>query len=187
MHEDIELILEDATDQMEKAVKHLDHELVKLRAGKANPHILDGIHVDYYGVNTPLQQVSNISTPDGRTILVQPWEKTMIGPIEKAILASNIGLNPANNGEVIRLAIPPLTEERRRELVKQVRHEGEASRVTIRNVRRDSNVELKKFEEGGVPEDDVKEGEHEVQKLTDNMIKKVDELLLAKEKEIMTV
>jgi ribosome recycling factor len=187
MNEDVEFILEDAREKMDKAVKHLESDLLKLRAGKANTHILDGINVDYYGVITPLVQVSNISTPDARTIAVQPWDKKMIEPIEKAILASNIGLTPANNGELIRLNIPPLTEERRRELTKQVKHEGEATKVTIRNLRREAINELKKMEKDGIPEDFVTDGEHEVQKLTDNMIKKVDDHVAKKDLEIMTV
>ena len=187
MNEDVELILEDAREKMDKAVRHLENDLLKLRAGKANTHILDGIHVDYYGVITPLSQVSNINTPDGRTIAIQPWDKKMIEPIEKAILASNIGLTPANNGELIRLNIPPLTEERRRELTKQVKHEGEATKVVIRNFRREANLEVRKLEKDGIPEDFILEGEHEVQKLTDNMIKKVDEHVAKKEVEIMTI
>ncbi len=187
MHEEIQFVLDIAHEKMDKAVKHLENDLLKLRAGKANPHILDGIHVDYYGVITPLNQVSNITTPDARTIVVQPWDKKMIELIEKAILAANVGLTPANNGEVIRLNVPPLTEERRRDLTRQVKHEAEATKVTIRNFRREANEDMKKLEKDGIPEDVIKEGEHEVQKLTDNMIKKVDDHVVKKEQEIMTV
>ena len=187
MQEEVELVLEDAREKMDKAVKHLENDLMKLRAGKANPHILDGINVDYYGAHSPLNQVANISTPDARTIVVQPWDKNMIEPIEKAIMAANVGITPANNGEVIRLNVPPLTEERRRDLTRQVKHEAEATKVVIRNYRREANEEMKKLEKEGIPEDFVKEGEHEVQKLTDNMIKKVDDHVIKKEQEIMTV
>ncbi|MBI5218522.1 MAG: ribosome recycling factor [Bacteroidia bacterium] len=187
MSEEVQLYLDDARQTMNNALVHLDNELVKIRAGKANPHMLDGITVDYYGVMSPLSQVSNISTPDARTIFIQPWDKSIIEPIEKAIQKANLGFNPVNNGEVIRIAVPPLTEERRKQLVKQVKTEGEAAKVSIRNVRRDTNEELKTLKKEGIPEDEIKKGEEEVQKLTDGFIKKVDELLEKKEKEIMTV
>ena len=187
MEEEAQLYIEDAKDKMEKAVKHLHDELVRVRAGKANPNILDGIKVDYYGVLTPLSQVSNIGTPDAKTIAIQPWEKAMIEPIEKAIMAANIGLNPANNGELIRINIPPLTEERRRELVKQIKSMGENTRVSVRNARREGNDEIKRLQKDGFSEDLAKDAEAEIQELTNDFIKKVDELIDAKEQEIMTV
>jgi len=174
-------------EKMDKAIFHLEDELVRIRAGKATPNILDGITVDYYGAVTPLSQVSNIGTPDAKTILVQPWEKNLLGPIEKAILYANIGITPMNNGEVIRLNIPPLTEERRRNLVKQVKTIGETTKVSIRNARRDANEELKKLQKEGLPEDVEKETQEKVQKLTDDYIKKVDLIVAGKEKDIMTV
>jgi ribosome recycling factor len=149
--------------------------------------MLSGIMVDYYGTMTPLQQVSNVGTLDARTITVQPWEKAMIAPIEKAILSANLGFNPQNNGEVIRIAVPPLTEERRKQLVKQVKNEGENARVSIRNARRDANEEIKKMQKDGLPEDMAKDAESEVQKITDSFNKKVEELLAKKEEEILTV
>ncbi|MFW5821208.1 MAG: ribosome recycling factor [Bacteroidota bacterium] len=172
---------------MENAIHHLETELSRIRAGKANPHILDGIEVEYYGSKTPLNQVSNISTPDAKTIAIQPWEKNMIDPIEKAIMAANIGLTPANNGELVRLNIPPLTEERRIQLVKQVRNEGETAKVSIRNARRDANDELKSLQKEGLPEDQVKRAEVKVQEMTDKYTKKVDEVVDAKEEDMMKV
>jgi ribosome recycling factor len=187
MHEDVEFCLEEAKERMDKAITHLENELRVIRAGKANPAMLSGIMVDYYGSTTPLQQVSNVGTLDARTISIQPWEKNMINPIEKAILAANLGFNPQNNGEVIRIAVPPLTEERRRNLVKQVKNEGENARVSIRNARRDANEQLKKLQKDGLEEDLAKDAESDVQKLTDNYNKKVEELLEKKEVEILTV
>lgn len=187
MQEEVELILDDAKEQMLKNIEHLDRELGKIRAGKANPRVLDGVMVDYFGTMTPLAQVANINTPDARTIAVRPWEKNMIAPIEKAIMAANLGLNPDNNGEIIRILIPPLTEERRRDLVKQVKKVCEESRITIRNMRRDANEELKKLKKDGLAEDAEKDAENETQKLHDTMMKKIDELLALKEKDIMTV
>lgn len=172
---------------MVKAIAHLEDELKVIRAGKANPAMLSGIMVDYYGTLTPLQQVSNVGTLDARTITVQPWEKAMIGPIEKAILTANLGFNPQNNGEVIRIAVPPLTEERRKQLVKQVKTEGENARVSIRNARRDANEEIKKLQKNGLAEDLAKDAEAEIQKITDSYNKKVEELLVKKEEEILTV
>jgi len=179
--------LDAGKNKMQKACEHLETELVKIRAGKANPALLSGITVDYYGAKTPLQQTASINTPDARTIVIQPWDKKMLGEIEKAILAANIGLTPVNTGEVIRLNMPPLTEERRKELVKLVKHEGETARVSIRNARRETLETLKKQQKEGIPEDEVKEAEKEADKLTDSFNKKVDEILAAKEKEIMTV
>lgn len=185
--EEVQLYIDDAKDRMKKAVEHLSNEMQKLRAGKANLHILDDIHVDYYGVNTPLNQVANINTPDPKTISIQPWEKKMVDIIEKAILAANIGLTPVNNGELIRLNIPPLTEERRKHLVKQIKNEGENTKISIRNIRRESMEEIKKLKKEGLPEDEEKKAEDTLQKLTDDFIKKVNEIIDKKEIEIMTV
>ncbi|TAJ15109.1 ribosome recycling factor [Marinilabiliaceae bacterium JC017] len=187
MQEDIELIIEDAKERMEKALVHLDHELGKIRAGKANPRMLDSLLVDYYGSMTPLSQVANVSTPDARTIAIQPWEKSMIGAIEKAILAANLGMNPDNNGDIVRINVPPLTEERRRDLVKQVKVEGEDAKVSIRAARRDSNELLKKLKKDGLSEDLEKDAENEVQKITDSFIKQVEDQLNKKENDILTV
>ncbi|MFO7851284.1 MAG: ribosome recycling factor [Bacteroidota bacterium] len=187
MNEEIEIIMEETTDRMKGAIKHLETELSKLRAGKATPSLLDDIKVDYYGVNTPLNQVSNINTPDAKSIIIQPWEKTMLGPIEKAILAANIGLTPINNGEVIRINVPPLTEERRSQLVKMVKNEGESARISIRNSRKWANDELRKLLQEGLSEDAEKDAENNVQELTDEYVKKVDEIIEAKETDIMTV
>jgi ribosome recycling factor len=187
MEEEVQLQLEDTSEKMQKALLHLEDELLHVRAGKATPTILDGITVDYYGAITPLSQVSNISTPDGRTIAIQPWDKSMIEIIEKAILAANIGLTPANNGETIRLNIPPLTEERRKNLVKQIKTMGENTRISIRNARREANEAFKHLKKDGLEEDLEKEAEIKVQQYTDDSIAKVDKLLEIKEKEIMTV
>ena len=187
MTEDVQLYTEDAEEKMEKALKHLSAELVKLRAGKANPAMLEGIMVNYYGVPTPLQQVASINTPDARSFVIQPWEKKMVDAIEKAIFAANIGMTPSNNGEVIRLSVPPLTEERRKALVKQVKTEGENTKISIRNARREAIEEFKKLVKQGLPEDMEKDATENMQKLTDKYYKKVDEILAKKETEIMTV
>jgi len=187
MNELISLQLEDSAEQMQKAVAHTETELTKIRAGKAMPSMLDGIHVDYYGSSTPLSQVSNINTPDARTLLIQPWEKSLLNTIEKAIMDANIGLTPQNDGSVIRLNVPPLTEERRRDLVRKVKDEAEKGKVAIRNIRKDANDSIKKLKNDGVSEDEIKVGEAEVQKLTDKYIADVDKLAEAKEKDIMTV
>ncbi|MGD0340132.1 MAG: ribosome recycling factor [Bacteroidales bacterium] len=187
MNEDVELIIEETRDRMQKAIEHLEHELARLRAGRSNPALLDGITVDYYGVNSPLSQVSNINTPDPKTILIQPWEKTMLGTIEKAIMAANIGLMPVNNGEVIRINIPPLTEERRHQLVKQVRNEGETAKISIRNARKWANDELKQLLKDGLPEDIEKEAYEKVQEMTNNFNGKADKVMAMKEKDVMTV
>jgi len=187
MNELISLELDDCKDGMTKAINHTESELTKIRAGKASPGMLDGIYVDYYGTATALSQVSNINTPDARTIVVQPWEKNLLTTIEKAIMDSNIGLNPQNDGNIIRLAVPPLTEERRRDLVKKVKEETEKGRVAIRNIRKDSNESIKKLKNDGASEDEIKIGESEVQKLTDAYIAKVDQLAELKEKDIMTI
>lgn len=187
MNEEVDFLLDMTKERMENTLKHLETELSRIRAGKANPHILDGVEVEYYGTMTPLNQVSNVSTPDAKTIAIQPWEKTMIDPIEKAIMAANIGLTPANNGEIIRLNIPPLTEERRILLVKQVKNEGENAKVSIRNARRDANDELKTMQKNGLPEDAEKRAETSVQDLTNEFTEKVDKIIHAKEEDIMTV
>jgi ribosome recycling factor len=187
MNEEVQLVYDMTQERMEKAVEHLDNELMRIRAGKANVHILDGIKVDYYGTMTPLNQVSNISTPDAKTILIQPWEKSMIEPIEKALMNSNVGITPANNGEVIRLAIPQLTEERRRDLVKQVRTEGENARVSIRTARREANDEYKNMQKDGLSEDETKIAEDNIQKLTDEYTEKIDKIVEAKDQDIMTI
>ncbi len=187
MDELVTMVLDETRAKMDKSIQHLENELAKIRAGKASPRILDGIMVEYYGVLTPLNQVSNIGTPDAKTVTIQPWEKNMIGPIEKAIMQANIGITPENNGEVIHLNIPPLTEERRLSLVKQVKNEGENTKIGVRNARRDANEELKQLQKDGLPEDEQKNGEADVQKLTDDFIEKIDTILEAKEKDIMTV
>jgi len=179
--------LDDAKLNMDKAIDHCDSELIKIRAGKAMPSMLDGITVDYYGTPTPLTQVGTVNTPDARTLVVQPWEKSLIIPIEKAIKDANIGLNPQNDGIVIRLNVPPLTEERRRDLVKKVKEEAERGRIAIRNIRKDVNEKIKKSKAEGISDDEIKDGEAEVQKLTDAYIIKVDKLAELKEKDIMTV
>jgi len=184
---DKEKNLAEAKAKMESAMAHLDEVLARIRAGKANPRILDGIRVDYYGSQTPLANVANITTPDAKSIVIQPWEKSMLREIEKAILASEVGITPENNGEIIRLGIPPLTEERRRQLSKQAKQEGEESKIVIRNARRDAIELLKKAIKDGMPEDVEKDAEAEVQKVHDKFIKMVDECVAAKEKEIMTV
>ena len=187
MNEEIDLIIEETRDRMEKALDHLEHELARLRAGRATPALLDGITVDYYGVNSPLSQVSNINTPDPKTILIQPWEKNMLGTIEKAIMAANIGLTPVNNGEVIRINIPPLTEERRHQLVKQVRTEGETAKISLRNARKWANDELKSLLKSGLPEDLEKIAVEDVQEMTNTFSAKVDKVMATKEKDVMTV
>jgi ribosome recycling factor len=176
-----------AGDKMEDAIAYLDEQLAHIRAGKANAKILDGIRVLYYGSLVPLTNVATVTTPDAKTILITPWEKPLIKEIEKAIINSEVGITPENNGEVIRLGIPPLTEERRRTLAKQSKHEAENAKISVRNARRDAIELLKKSVKEGVPEDVEKDAEAEVQKIHDKFIKKVDELYAAKEKEIMTV
>lgn len=187
MQEEVDFVLEHSEEMMSAAIEHLDKELVHIRAGKASPTMLDGVHVEYYGSMTPLNQVSNISTPDARTIAVQPWEKGLIAEIEKAIMNANLGLNPDNNGEIIRINIPVLTEERRKNLVKQVHQEGENAKISVRAARKDANNSLKKLLKEGLSEDMEKDAEAEVQKMTDNYGKKIDTLVEAKEKDIMTI
>lgn len=185
--DDLSLLLESAEESMQKAIAHLESELIKIRAGKANPQMLDGISVDYYGSPTPLNQVANITVLDARTISIQPWEKNMLQPIERSIIAANIGINPQNDGNIIRLFLPPLTEERRKELVKKCHAEGEHSRVAIRNIRRDAIEHVKKLQKDGLSEDAAKDAEAEVQTITDRNIGVVDKHLASKEKEIMSV
>lgn len=179
--------LDPAGEKMELAVDYLDETLSRIRAGKANPKILDGVRVDYYGSTVPLSNVANISVPDARTIAITPWEKSMFKEIERAIINSELGITPENNGEVIRLAIPPLTEERRKALVKQSKAEAEQAKVSVRNARRDAIEGLKKAVKQGMPEDVEKDGEAAVQKLHDKFLKRIDEIFAAKEKEILTV
>ncbi len=174
-------------DKMNKTLNNLDSEFGTIRAGRANPHVLDRITVDYYGSPTPLQQVANISVPEARIIQIQPWEAKMVKEIEKAINMSDLGINPTNDGKTIRLVFPELTEERRKELVKDVKKKGEAAKVAIRNIRRDANDMLKKLGKGDVSEDEIKDMEDSVQKVTDKFIKKVDEAVEVKSKEILTV
>jgi len=185
--EDVSLTMEIAEDSMKKAISHLETELTKVRAGKANPTMLDGIMVDYYGSPTPINQVGNITILDARTISIQPWEKNMLQQIERAIIASNIGINPQNDGNQIRLFLPPLTEERRRELVKRAQGEGEHSKVAIRNIRRDAIESIKKAQKNGLSEDAAKDAETDIQNLTDRYITLVDKHLASKEKDIMSV
>jgi ribosome recycling factor len=187
MNDLIKKQLEDARVHMDKAIQHCDSEVAKIRAGKAMPSMLDGIMVDYYGNPTPLNQVGTVNTPDARTLVIQPWEKQLLSAIEKAIMDSNIGLNPQNDGSVIRLNVPPLTEERRRDLVKRVKEEAEKGRIAVRNIRKEANEKIKKLKSDGVSEDDIKVGEGEVQKITDNNILRVDKISEIKEKDIMTV
>ena len=174
-------------DKMKKTLSSLESELATIRAGRANPHILDKLTVDYYGAPTPLQQVANITVPEARMIQIQPWESSLIKGIEKAILTSDLGLNPSNDGKVIRLVFPELTEERRKELVKDVKKKGEASKVAVRNIRRDANDAFKKLGKQDVSEDEIKDLEDAVQKLTDKFIKKIDAAVDTKAKEILTV
>ncbi len=185
--EEIQLFLEEAESLMKKAVDHTAAELVKIRAGKAMPNFLDGIMVSYYGAPTPLQQVSSITTPDARTLAIKPWEKSLIGEIEKAIINSDLGLNPQNNGEMVMLTIPPLTEERRKTLVKQVKNECENGKISIRTVRKETNDSLKKLQKEGASEDEVKRAEEQVQKMTDKFSAQIDGLFDKKEEEIMKV
>ena len=174
-------------DKMKKTLASLESELATIRAGRANPHILDKLTVDYYGAPTPLQQVANITVPEARMIQIQPWESSLIKGIEKAILVSDLGLNPSNDGKVIRLVFPELTEERRKELVKDVKKKGEAAKVAVRNIRRDANDAFKKLAKQDVSEDEIKELEDQIQKLTDKYIKEVDKAIENKSKEILTV
>jgi ribosome recycling factor len=187
MSDDLEFILEDARDSMQKALNHLESELIKIRAGKANPQMLEGLTVDYYGSPTVLNQVGNISVMDARTLTIQPWEKNMLQPIERAIINANLGVTPQNDGNIIRLFMPPLTEERRKEFVKRAGSEGEQSKVAIRNIRRDAIEQIKKLQKDGLSEDEAKDAEKEIQEITDKYITLVEKHLATKEKEIMSV
>src|SRR5574344_123001 len=184
---DVNHYLTPAEEKMELAVEYLDEALAHIRAGKANPKILDGIRVDYYGSAAPISNVANISVPDARTIAITPWEKSMFKVIEKAIINSELGITPENNGEVIRISIPPLTEERRKALVKQSKGEAENAKISVRNARRDAIEGLKKAVKNGMPEDVEKDAEAKVQKIHDRFMKRIDEVFAAKEKEILTV
>jgi len=187
MTEEINFILDSAKEAMNGSVAHLEKEFLNIRAGKASPQMLGGVFVDYYGSQTPLSQVANINAPDARTLTVTPWEKNMLHPIEKAIMIANLGLNPMNNGDNIIINIPALTEERRRDLVKQAKHEAEEAKIGIRNHRKDANTDIKKEEKEGTAEDICKKAEDDVQKLTDSFIKRIEEILAVKEAEIMKV
>jgi len=187
MQEEVQMILDICKERMEHALAHLDKELVHLRAGKASPRMLDSVMVDYYGSLVPIMQVSNINTPDARTIAIQPWEKTMIRPIEKAIINSNLGFNPDNNGEFIRINVPAPTEQRRKDMVKQVNKEGEVAKVSLRSARKEANDNLKKLLKDGLSEDLEKDSETEVQNLINDFSKKVDKMLEDKNIEILTI
>jgi ribosome recycling factor len=185
--EEIDFILDSTEESMMETIAHLEKEFLNIRAGKASPQMLGSVFVDYYGSQTPLTQVSNVSVPDARTITITPYEKNMLQPIEKAIMIANLGFNPMNNGDMIIISVPPLTEERRRDLVKQAKSEAEDAKIGIRNSRKDANTEIKKLEKDGTSEDACKTAEDDVQKLTDAFIKKIDEHLVVKEAEIMKV
>jgi ribosome recycling factor len=185
MNEEIKFTLDTAKEAMENALKHLEKQLVNIRAGKASPVMLSSVMVDYYGTQTPLNQVANVNTPDGRTISVQPWEKSMIQEIERGIMLANLGFNPMNNGESVIINVPPLTEERRRDLAKQAKAETEDAKVGVRNARKEANNDIKNIDD--ISEDQQKNAELDIQELTDNYIKKIDAIFATKEKEIMTV
>jgi ribosome recycling factor len=180
-------LISDTESSMKKAISHLEYELTKIRAGKASPQMLDGLMVEYYGAPTAINQVANVSAMDSRTLTIQPWEKNMLGPIERSILQANIGVTPQNDGVIIRITIPPLTEERRKGLVKQANAEGEHSKVTIRNLRRDAIEKIKKLQKEGLSEDAAKDGEIDIQDLTNRFIELVDKHLVTKDKEIMAI
>ena len=185
MNEDLEIILELSKDSMSNAISHIEKKLLNIRAGKANPNMLTNVFVDYYGTSTPISQVANVNTPDGRTLIIQPWDKTMLPEIEKGIEVANLGFNPMNNGENIIINVPTLTEERRRELVKQAKSEIEEAKIAIRNARKDANNEIKKSSD--FSEDLKKNSELDIQEITDNSIKKVDQIFEKKQQEIMTL
>lgn len=187
MSETVDQIISNTGQQMRKAISHLEIELSRVRAGKANPQILDGIMVEYYGNPTPLAQVANITTPDARTLALQPWEKNMLQAIEKAIIGSNVGITPSNDGNFIRLFLPPLTEERRKELVKRVNGEGEQTKIAIRSIRREAIEQIKKLQKDGMSEDAAKDAEARIQGITDKEIIAIDGVCKEKEKEIMTI
>jgi ribosome recycling factor len=187
MQEEVQMVLDICRERMEHAISHLDKELVHIRAGKASPRMLDSVMVDYYGSMVPIVQVSNINTPDARTIAIQPWEKNMIRPIEKAIINSNLGFNPDNNGEIIRINVPAPTEQRRKDMVKTVNKEGEVAKVSLRNARKDANDNLKKLQKDGLSEDLEKNAEDIVQNMVNDFSKKIDKMLDEKNVEILTI
>ncbi|HDQ15953.1 MAG TPA: ribosome recycling factor [Bacteroidetes bacterium] len=187
MTEEIQFCKDEAKEGMENALVFLEKEFSKIRAGKADPQILEGIFVDFYGTKTPLSQTANINVPDPKTIVIQPWDKSILAEVEKEILAANLGLTPQNTGEIIRINIPALTEERRKEFVKKAKNEAENAKISIRNVRRSANEEAKKLEKDGAPEDAIKKLVDDIQKLTDDYVKKIDDFLEKKEKDIMTI
>ncbi|HEX5667998.1 MAG TPA: ribosome recycling factor [Chitinophagaceae bacterium] len=187
MSDELNSISAHALDSMDKAISHLEAELIKVRAGRANPNMFDGLVVDYYGNPTPISQVGNISVTDARTLVIQPWEKNMLQPIERSIIAANLGVTPQNDGTIIRIFLPPLTEERRKEIVKRVHQEGEHSKVAIRNIRRDAIEHIKRLKKDGLSEDLAKDSEDEIQEMTDKYIGIVDKHLAQKEKEVMSV
>ncbi|RPG60815.1 MAG: ribosome recycling factor [Flavobacteriaceae bacterium TMED206] len=184
MNEKLKIILKSAEDKMQSSLTHLENELLNIRAGKANPNMLKSVMVDYYGNPTAIGQLANINTPDSKSLIVQPWDKSLLREIEKGIINANLGFNPMNNGDTVIVSIPPLTEERRKELVKIVRNESENSKIGIRNIRKDSNQEIKKTD---ISDDEKKNFEIDIQELTDNFITKIDSVLIVKEKEIMTI
>lgn len=183
----VQEVLDHTRQTMEKSIRHLETELAKIRAGKANPSLLENVLVDYYGTKVPVHQAASINTQDARTLIIQPWDKSMLTPIEKAIQTSNLSLNPQNDGTVIRITIPPLTEERRKELTRLVRQTGEEAKIAIRSIRKESLEKLKKLQKEGLPEDEVKTGENKIQQITDQHIAKVDQHVQIKEKEILTL
>ena len=187
MNEELFMIVEEAKENMEKTKQHFVDALSKVRAGKASPHMISGVNIDYYGSITPLSQASTISTPDPKTIVIQPWDKSILQIIEKAIMAANLGFNPQNDGEIIRINVPPLTEERRKQLVKFAGQEAENNRISVRSARKKANEEIKKAQKDGASEDEAKDAENEVQEYTNQYIKEIDELLKKKEEEILTV
>ncbi|MEY3350744.1 MAG: hypothetical protein RIQ50_855 [Bacteroidota bacterium] len=187
MSEELRQHIQLASGSMEKAISHLEAELIKIRAGRANPQMFDGLTVDYYGSPTPINQVGNISVADARTLTIQPWEKSMLQLIERSIIAANLGVTPQNDGTIIRIFLPPLTEERRKEIVKRVQAEGENSKIAIRNIRRDAIEQVKKLQKNGLSEDAAQDGEKEIQELTNKFISLVEKHLAAKEKEVMSV
>jgi ribosome recycling factor len=184
---DVKTILDQAKELMEKSIKHLEVELTKVRAGKANPAMLENVMVDYYGSKVAISNTASVNTQDARTIIIQPWEKSMLTPIEKAIQAANLGFNPQNDGVIIRIVVPPLTEERRRDLTKTAKSLGEDAKIGVRNVRKDAIENVKKLQKAGLPEDEAKDAETKIQTLTDSSVTKIDAHIQQKEKEIMTV
>jgi ribosome recycling factor len=184
---DVKSVLDNSKSLMDKAIQHLEAELQKVRAGKANPVMLENVMVDYYGSKVPISNTASVNTQDARTLIIQPWEKSMLTPIEKAIQMANLGFNPQNDGVIIRIVVPPLTEERRKELTKTAKSLGEDAKIAIRNIRKDSMEQIKNLKKNGLPEDEAKDGETKIQQLTDGSVAKVDKHIETKEKEIMTV